>query len=142
MVTQHQQQIPKPLHRKQKFNLIFWQGYFFALGVGGTFLNIYFFLLKYYNGSFSSYLFTVVLINFGLYGFFVGKSAGSVWKLQNKKKESFKKSSFFHAIFLAIPLTLSSSLFFHILSNFPSTTVISLICLTFFIAKGIRSGLS
>jgi hypothetical protein len=136
MITHQQQQTSKPLCRKQKFILFFWQGYFFAIGVGGTILNIHFFLLKYYRDPFLHVL-TFSFMTFGIYGFFVGKSAGSVWKLQKSKKESFKKSSFFHAILLSVPLIAFQTYSFHL----TLTTGLSSVCLIFFIAKGIRSGL-
>jgi hypothetical protein len=84
-------------------NLLFWQGYFFAIGVGGLLLSLASFLGK-------DNLIALLCHSFALYGGGVGYAAASVWRMPNGQtpvsSRAYSKYPFAYAVLLCIPLVL------------------------------------
>jgi hypothetical protein len=91
------------LRPKAASSLLFWQGYLFALGVGGLLLSMASFLGK-------NNLLALLCHSFALYGGAVGYAAASVWRMPSKQivttPRAYKQHSVIHATLLCVPLLL------------------------------------
>jgi hypothetical protein len=126
---------------------VFWQGYLFSLGVGGSILSILYYLKPYIHDQYLFIGIEVLLVFLGAYGIIVGFFAGSIWRVQNRLSGHLKSTSIANilcASFLALPLV--AYLFFILRMYFALDSIvyatIHFIFLTCFIMTGIRLGVS